>query len=50
MTAMGTVACAIGLVWGLCGVIAAFASGKPWLWRVTIWLGPLAFFICRPHK
>lgn len=42
---MGTIVWVLGFLWGLSGAVAAFASGKPGLWRLTIWLGPLAFFL-----
>jgi len=44
---MEPLACLFGVGWALCGIIAAFTSGKPGLWRFTIWLGPLAFFVLR---
>ncbi len=40
----------IGFGWGLLGVFAAFAAGKPGLWRVTMWLGPFAFFVVKPDR
>ena len=42
---MERLAWGVGLCWAVCGVLAAFANGKPGLWRVTIWLGPIAFFL-----
>jgi hypothetical protein len=46
---MDTLVWIIGFGWGLCGVTAAFMSGKPGLWRGTIVLGPLAFFLFPPE-
>ena len=40
----------IGFGWGLSGVIAAYMFGHFWLWRITIWLGPLAFLIFPPKQ
>lgn len=45
---MEAIATVFGLIWALCGTAAAFMHGKPGLWRITIWLGPIAFFIFPP--
>jgi hypothetical protein len=45
---MSSIAWFVGLAWGICGAAAAFTSGRPGLWRVTIWLGPLAFLLFPP--
>lgn len=47
---METLAWLVGLGWAICGVVAAFASGRPGLWRVAIFLGPLAFFLFPPAE
>jgi hypothetical protein len=35
----------LGVLWGASGAIAAFSAGKPYLWRIAIFLGPLAFLL-----
>ncbi|HEV3022459.1 MAG TPA: hypothetical protein VGX76_08325 [Pirellulales bacterium] len=40
----------LGAGWGVCGAAAAFMSGKAGLWRMTIWLGPLAFLLFPPDQ
>jgi len=40
----------LGFLWGLAGVIAAAMNGRFWLWRITIWLGPLAFLLFPPRN
>ncbi len=47
---MGTLFVVGGILWALSGAIAAFVSGKPGLWRLTIWMGPLAFFVFPPRN
>lgn len=46
---MESIAVGFGVIWALCGAAAAFMNGKPGLWRITIWLGPLAFFLFPPQ-
>jgi len=46
MEALGTV---LGIGWALCGVVAAAMHGSLALWRITIFLGPLAFFVFPPR-
>jgi len=46
---MGGMVAAVAICWGICGIAAAFMHGKPGLWRVTIWLGPVAFLLFRPN-
>ena len=36
--------------WAACGLVAANRAGSLGLWRITIWLGPLALLIFRRKK
>jgi hypothetical protein len=47
---MESVGWIIGVGWALGGAAAAFAHGKPALWRITIFLGPIAFLVFPPEK
>ncbi|HWB14472.1 MAG TPA: hypothetical protein VG826_34925 [Pirellulales bacterium] len=46
---MDALAWIFGVAWALCGAAAAARVGNLGLWRITIWLGPLAFFIFPPR-
>jgi len=47
---MDTVVTVLAFGWAISGVVAAFASGKPGVWRAAIWLGPIAFFVFPPEE
>jgi len=46
---METLVWLFGAGWGLCGAAAAFMSGNAGLWRITLWLGPVAFLLFPPE-
>ena len=45
---MESIGFVLALGWGGCGVVAAALHGNLGLWRVTLFLGPLAFFVFPP--
>ncbi len=46
---METLGWLLGFAWGISGAVAAFMHGNLGLWRITIFLGPLAFFVFPPR-
>ena len=42
---METLAFILGVGWALIGVVGAFASGKSYLWRAGIVLGPFVWLM-----
>jgi hypothetical protein len=37
----------LAFMWAGCGIVAANRAGCLGLWRITIWLGPLALLLFR---
>jgi hypothetical protein len=42
---MGTLFTILGFLWAGCGLVAGLMSGKGYLLRAAVILGPLAFFL-----
>ena len=39
----------LGSLWGLSGIVIALASGRSYLWRIAIFLGPISILLLPPE-
>jgi hypothetical protein len=45
MEVIGTL---LGIAWGVSGLWCAFGTGRSYLWRATLWLGPFSWIVFPP--